>query len=231
MAVRPPPITTAGSSAWRLASASSLNAPVSWSAIRKSDALRIPRMMLFLSGMIVGRPAPAAIATWSKPASMACSALSVPPKRTPPRIAKRRRRASVRCTRVRKFLSQRTVMPYSETPPNPASGRAVEGALDLRPVPDGSDAVAVAARPVGGELLDLQSVDAGDPAALVQEVVRERVPGGAQADDQDVLPAVGQGVRAVGAQRVPPRQEPVDLDAPGKMRGRRSAPPSRSAGC
>ncbi len=62
MAVSPPPMTTAGSSTCRLASASSLNAPVSWSAIRKSDALRTPRMMLFFIPMIVGRPAPAAIA-------------------------------------------------------------------------------------------------------------------------------------------------------------------------
>ena len=40
-----------------------LNAPVSWSAIRKSLALRMPRIKLFSRSMIVGRPAPAAIAT------------------------------------------------------------------------------------------------------------------------------------------------------------------------
>src|SRR5207253_434946 len=89
-----------------------------------SPIARPPPMILFSVAMIVGRPAPAAIATWSKPKSTACSAVTVPPNRTPPTISKRRRRARVRCTSVRKFLSHRTVMPYSETPPKPTSGRS-----------------------------------------------------------------------------------------------------------
>ena len=83
MAVRPPPITTAGNLTWRFASASSLNAPVSCSAMRKSDALRMPRRRLFFSPMIVGRPAPAASATWRKPRAHASSTVMVPPKRVP----------------------------------------------------------------------------------------------------------------------------------------------------
>ena len=61
-----------------------LKAPVSCSAIRKSLALRMPRMRLFFMPMIVGLPAPAAMAMWSKPSSHASSIVSVPPKRTPP---------------------------------------------------------------------------------------------------------------------------------------------------
>jgi hypothetical protein len=84
MPVSPPPITTAGSLTWRFASESRLNAPPSWSAMRKSEALRTPRMRLFLTSMIVGFPAPAAMAMWSNPIANASSASSVPPKRTPP---------------------------------------------------------------------------------------------------------------------------------------------------
>ena len=56
-------MTTAGSRACRFGSASRLNAPVSCSAIRKSLAFLMPRIRLFFMSMIVGRPAPAAIAT------------------------------------------------------------------------------------------------------------------------------------------------------------------------
>ena len=84
MPVRPPPMTIAGSRTCRFASESFLKPPVSCSAIRKSDALRTPRMRLFLTSMIVGLPAPAASATWSKPSSKAPSTSRVPPKRTPP---------------------------------------------------------------------------------------------------------------------------------------------------
>ena len=93
-------------------------------------------------------------------------------------------------------MSQRTVMPYSETPPNPASGRSVERTRELGPVADGPDPAAVRARPVGRQRLDLQAVDPDDAEALVQEVVGERVAGGAEADDEDLLAVVRQRVRA-----------------------------------
>ena len=44
----------------------------------------MPRIRLFFIGTIVGRPAPVAIAIWSKPKSHASSIVSVPPNRTPP---------------------------------------------------------------------------------------------------------------------------------------------------
>src|SRR5215471_6282760 len=148
-------MTTAGSSAWRFAGASSLKAPVSWSAIRKSDALRTPRMMLFFIGMIVGRPAPAAIATWSNPASNAWSAVTAPPNRTRP---------------------------------------SVEGERELGVVAQRPDPCSVGAGPVCGERLDLQAVHARDGAALVEEVVGERVSRRTEPDDEDLAAGVGERV-------------------------------------
>ena len=77
-------MTRAGSLTWRLASDSRLKAPVSCSAIRKSLAFRIPRIRLFFMSIIVGRPAPAAIATCSNPWAHTSSMGKLPPKRTPP---------------------------------------------------------------------------------------------------------------------------------------------------
>ncbi len=53
--------------------------------MRKSLALRMPRARLFFMSMMVGRPAPAEMATWSKPIAHASSSVMVPPKRTPPK--------------------------------------------------------------------------------------------------------------------------------------------------
>ena len=64
-----------------------LAAPVSCSAIRKSEAWRTPGARPFCIGITVGRPAPAHSAMWSKPSAKALSIVSVPPKRTPPYIA------------------------------------------------------------------------------------------------------------------------------------------------
>ena len=51
----------------------------------------------------------------------------VPPKRTPPNSANWLRRSTSRRAILRKFLSQRTVMPYSATPPKPAITRSSSG--------------------------------------------------------------------------------------------------------
>jgi hypothetical protein len=59
MAVSPPPITTTGRRTCRLATLSVLPAPVSCSAIRKSDAWRTPEASPFFIGTMLGRPAPA----------------------------------------------------------------------------------------------------------------------------------------------------------------------------
>jgi hypothetical protein len=84
IAVKPPPTTPAGRRTWRFASDDVFAAPVSCSAIKKSDALRMPRIKLFSRSMIVGLPAPVAIAICSKPRSHASSIVTVPPNRTPP---------------------------------------------------------------------------------------------------------------------------------------------------
>ena len=65
-----------------------------------------------------------------------------------------------------------------------------------------------------GERLDLEPVHGDDAEALVQEVVGQRVPGGAEPDDENVLPVVGKGDGAPDVQRVPARQERPDLEAP-----------------
>src|SRR6185437_8863422 len=124
MAVRPPPMTTIGSRTVRLARLDVLAAPVSCSAIRKSDAWRTPRARPFFIDTTVGRPAPAQSAIWSKPIAKASSMVIVPPKRTPPYIANCARRSISRRMTLRKFLSHRTVMPYSATPPKPAIARS-----------------------------------------------------------------------------------------------------------
>ena len=127
MAVRPPPTTTMGSRSCILAIESVRAAPVSCSAMRKSEAVRTPRASPLGSSSTVGLPAPAASAMWSKPSANARSAVSVPPKRTPPKRANWLRRSTSRRATLRKFLSQRTVMPYSATPPKPAMTRSFSG--------------------------------------------------------------------------------------------------------
>ena len=117
-------MTTTGRRICRLAIESDLAAPVSCSAIRKSEAMRTPGAKPFGKSRMVGLPAPSASATWSKPMSSACCSVMVPPKRTPPIMAKPSRRSISRRISFRKFLSQRTVMPYSATPPKPAMARS-----------------------------------------------------------------------------------------------------------
>ena len=124
MAVNPPPMTTTGKRSCIFAMDSFFAAPVSCKAIRKSEAVRTPRANPFGISRTVGLPAPIARATWSKPMANASSSVMVPPKRTPPNNANCRRRSSNKRINFRKFLSHRTVMPYSATPPKPAMVRA-----------------------------------------------------------------------------------------------------------
>ena len=58
IAVSPPPTTTTGSRSCMLAIESALAAPVSCSAIRKSEAVRTPRASPLGMSSTVGRPAP-----------------------------------------------------------------------------------------------------------------------------------------------------------------------------
>ena len=62
--------------------------------------------------------------------------------------------------------------------------------------------------------LDLEPVDADDAEPLVQEMVRERVAGGAHADHQHVHAGVGPRVLPLEPQRVPPGEQAPDLESP-----------------
>ena len=81
----------------------SFAAPVSCSAIRKSDAARTPRARPFGMSSTVGLPAPMHSAMWSNPIAQASSMPSVapPPKRMPPKCANCGRRSSSRRTSFR----------------------------------------------------------------------------------------------------------------------------------
>src|SRR6185312_1270378 len=65
-----------------------------------------------------------------------------------------------------------------------------------------------------GQRLQLETVDRDDPEAFAREVMRERVTGRSQADDEDVLAVVRAHVRALDVQRVEALQEEINLDAP-----------------
>ena len=133
IAVRPPPTTTTGSRSCMLASESRLgragelqrHQEVGRRAHAGGEPVRASRAPSAC-------PRPRRRATWSKPSANAPSASSVPPKRTPP-IQRERGRAARAASRMtlRKFLSQRTVMPYSATPPKPAITRSSSGSYSV----------------------------------------------------------------------------------------------------
>src|SRR5205809_691672 len=125
-------MTTTGMRTWRFASESLLAAPVSWRAMRKSEAWRTPRARPFFIGMTVGR----------------------------------------------RF----------------EAGRTCRQGFDLRPA-DGDDRVAVV-HPVMGD---------GEPRR-------------SEADDQHLAAAIRSGQRAIQVERVPARQETVDLEAPRQVK-------------
>ena len=201
-----------------------LAAPVSCSAIRKSEACLTPGARLFGIGITVGRPAPAHSATWSKPSAKAASIVIVPPKRTPPYIANWPRRSSSRRTIFRKFLSQRTVMPYSATPPKPAMTRSSSLSTRACDIADRAERVAAAvghhAGDLGRQRLDLEPVDRGDEMAVVDQVVREGEAGRTKPDDEHLIAARRLRQRPPDIERVPPGQQRVDLEPPGQRRAR-----------
>ena len=92
---------------------------------------------------------------------------------------------------LRKFLFQRTVMPYSATPPNPAIAALVEPLVEVGDVADRRERHALAAASDAGDLrrqrLDLQPVDRGDEMAVVHQVMRQVEPGRPEADDQHLV--------------------------------------------
>jgi hypothetical protein len=64
--------------------------------------------------------------------------------------------------------------------------------------------------------LDLQAVDADDGVAVVEQEMRQREPGRTHSDDQRPLAGRRQGQRLSEVQRIPARQQRVDLEAPRK---------------
>ncbi len=89
----------------------------------------------------------------------------------------------------------------------------VERMVDLAPVADGRGRFPPGSEEGLRQRLNFQSVDADDAEPFVHEVMRQRVPGGPEAHHEDVLAVVWQRVGPADVQRVPPGQQPVDLDA------------------
>jgi len=67
------------------------------------------------------------------------------------------------------------------------------------------------------ERLDLQAVDADHAVPFLEQVVREREAGGPHARHQHAVAAVGPGQRAAQVQRIPAREQRIDLEAPGQL--------------
>ena len=94
----------------------------------------------------------------------------------------------------------------------------VELVRDLGDVLDRSRAgLAVISGPFVGQRLDLQTVHPDHAKTLVQKIMRQRVPGRPEADDEHIFAVVGQRVRALCVQRVPARQQAVDLKTVGQV--------------
>ena len=71
-----------------------------------------------------------------------------------------------------------------------------------------------------GKRLDLETIDAEDGVALHQQLIREPEAGGSETDDQNFATARGRGQRAAEIQRIPTREQRVDLEAPRQARAR-----------
>ena len=68
------------------------------------------------------------------------------------------------------------------------------------------------AEELGGERLDLQRVDADDAEPFVEQIVRQRVARGPETHDERVRAVIRPRVRAAHVQRIPAREQTVDLE-------------------
>ncbi len=93
-------------------------------------------------------------------------------------------------------------------------GPLVERHAELAPALHGARRPRVGAQQIRAQRLDLEAVDAYDAEAVVEQVLAERVPRGTEADDEHVAAAVGQREGSRAVERVPAREEAVDLEAP-----------------
>src|SRR5665647_2499926 len=184
-------MTRIGRSMCRFASAFFLKAPVSWSAMRKSEAFLTPRMRLFFIVMSVGFPARAAV------------------------DAQRPSPCEVQVQHVEEVF----VPPYGDAVLGDAAearqGALVETAEERLRIADQLRRACVRAGELLGERLDLQAVDRDYREAFVQEVVGDGVAGGAEPYDENLLAVVRERVRAGRVERVPACEERPDLESPG----------------
>ncbi len=216
MAVSPPPMTSAGSSAWRLASASFLKAPGQLQGHQEVGGLADAADDVVLDGDDRGPPRARGhgdvVETevegllGGQGAAKPHAALDREPTAPGERQVDQGEEVLVPADR------DAVLRDAAESGQRTAVERTGERAV----VADGADPRAVGPGPVGGQALDLQAVDPDDAEALVDEVVREGVAGRAEADDEDVLAVVGGRVGARRVQGIPARQQAVDLDAPGQ---------------
>ncbi len=95
----------------------------------------------------------------------------------------------------------------------PEQDALVELFVELLEIANGAGRRVFVAGELVRERFDLQPVDGGDREAFGRQVVRERVARGPEAHDEDVFAVVRARVRAIDVERVPPRHEPVDLEA------------------
>ncbi len=90
----------------------------------------------------------------------------------------------------------------------------VEQLVDIVPALERSRRTVALAGERGRQRLDLETVDGDNAEAFVEQVMRQRVAGRTQPDDQHVASVVRQRIRPIHVERIPARQQAVDLDAP-----------------
>ena len=211
IAVSPPPITTTGSRTVKLAMLSVLAAPVSCNAIRKSEACRTPGASPFGIGITVGRPAPAHSAIWSKPSAKAPSIVIVPPKRTPPYIAKPRAAFEQQAHDLEEILVPAHGDAVFGDPAEPGHDPVVEPLDEARHIADRAERMAAAVRRDAGQFdrqrLDLEPVDRGDEMAVIDQMMRQGEPGRPEPDHQHLVAARRLRQRPAEVERVPPGQQ------------------------
>ena len=142
------------------------------------------------------------------------------------RRSARRRRARTRSRRssssrmiLRKFLSQRTVMPYSATPPKPAITRSSSGSFSVADVADRLERHARRRRAAtpdsgGGSGSILRP---SMPTTVWPSFIRWCAsvnPAGPMPTTSTRLPVRGARQRPAQVERIPARQQRVDLEPP-----------------
>ena len=163
--------------------------------MRKSLALRMPAERLFFMSMTVGLPAPVAIATWSKPSSARVlereRAAEADAAEDPDACAPREREVDQE-QEVLVPAHGDAVLAHAAEPAADAVG---ERLLERAPLADRPEARRPRSLAGSGSIFRPSIAD--DAEALVREVVRQRVAGRTEADDQHLLAVVaGAGTAA-----------------------------------